>query len=360
MISDVNKPNPVHPRSNSLQFHKSVDLESALEALKEGNQVIITDYYSNGLLLLKELKKHLSLILPNKSFLEQREYRAEYQKLSNRILMEVKNHSLAVKKAPAIGWLKILYPETNHFYLTLPQIQGLNSAWQWYIKGISIPVLRNKIHPYYGVYFPTRFDHLIVFENWLKRYSGLKKSAMDIGFGSGVLSLQMMKYGFQKVYGTDVNQNAIIGLKERIGDTKLSRKIEIDQGNLFGKWDKQTELIVFNPPWLPKSHDLNRLDEAMYYHETLFEEFFSEAKQRLLPEGKIVLLFSNLAQVTGAAEEHPIEKELANGGRFKLENCYKKRVKSASKKTKRNQSWRASEEVELWELSMVGNGLGYA
>jgi methylase of polypeptide subunit release factors len=268
--------------------------------------------------------------------------------------MEIKNHSLAVKKAPAIGWLEKLYPESEQFYLSLPQIQGLNSAWQWYIKGVSIPVLRNKIHPYYGVYFPTRFDHLIVFDNWLKRYNGPKKSAMDIGIGSGVLSLQMMKYGFQKVYGTDVNHNAIIGLKEFMGDTKLSRKIELDHGNLFGKWDKETELIVFNPPWLPKSHELNRLDEAMYYHETLFEDFFSEAKQRLLSDGRIVLLFSNLAQITGAAKEHPIEKELANGGHYKLENCYKKRVKSASKKTKRNQNWRAKEEVELWELSLMG------
>ena len=358
MISNVNKPIPVSPQKNSLQFHKSVDVDLMIDALKEGNHVIIADFYSNGLLLLKELKKHLNQTLPNKSFLEQREYRSEYQKLSNRILMEIKNHSLAVKKAPAIGWLEKLYPESEQFYLLLPQIQGLNSAWQWYIKGVSIPVLRNKIHPYYGVYFPTRFDHLIVFDNWLKRYEGPKKSAMDIGIGSGVLSLQMMKYGFQKVYGTDVNINAIIGLKEFMGDTKLSRKIELDHGNLFAKWDKLTELIVFNPPWLPKSHDLNRLDEAMYYHETLFEEFFSGAKQRLLPEGKIVLLFSNLAQITGAAEGHPIEKELAEGGRFKLENCYKKRVKSASSKTKRNQTWRDSEEVELWELSRLGAVVG--
>ncbi|MCR9131648.1 MAG: methyltransferase [bacterium] len=354
MIPEVIKPALVRPKKNAQHFHKSVDVKSAIESLKADNHVIIADYYSSGLLLLKELKKHLNKSLPNKSFLEQREYRAEYQKLSNLILMEIKNHFLAVKKAPAIRWLEKLYPESEQFYLSLPQIQGLNSAWQWYIKGVSIPVLRNKIHPYYGVYFPTRFDHLIVFDNWLKRYNGPKKSAMDIGIGSGVLSLQMMKYGFQKVYGTDVNQNAIIGLKEFMGDTKLSRKIELDHGNLFGKWDKETELIVFNPPWLPKSHDLNRLDEAMYYNETLFEEFFSAAKQRLLPDGRIVLLFSNLAQITDATKEHPIERELANGGRYKLENYYKKRVKSASKKTKRNQSWRAKEEVELWELSKVG------
>ena len=49
--------------------------------------------------------------------------------------------------------------------------------------------------------------------------------------------------------------------------------------------------------------------------------------------------------------EHPIEKELAEGGRFQLEKCLKKTVKTASKKTKRNQHWRSSEEVELWVLT---------
>ena len=58
----------------------------------------------------------------------------------------------------------------------------------------------------------------------------------------------MIKYGFQKVFGTDSNPNAIVGLREFMGDTKLSRKIELDFGHLFGNWEKPTELIVFNPP----------------------------------------------------------------------------------------------------------------
>ncbi|WP_205727987.1 hypothetical protein [Flammeovirga pectinis] len=61
--------------------------------------------------------------------------------------------------------------------MALHDVQGLNSAWQWNKKGIVLPVLRNKVHPYYGVYFPTRFDHLILFDNWLKRYEGPKKAS---------------------------------------------------------------------------------------------------------------------------------------------------------------------------------------
>lgn len=347
----LNRPEPIKQDIQAVIFNQSTNVKKTIDLLKKGNYVLIDELYSNGLTLLHELSNYLKRKFPNQSFQEQREFRSEYQKLSNFILLRINDHKLEVKKSPVIGWLEKLYPESDNYFLTFPQVQGLNSAWQWYKNGVSIPVLRNKIYPYYGVYFPTRFEHLQLFDNWLKRYTGPKKTAIDIGIGSGVLSLQMMKYGFQKVFGTDTNPNAIIGLEETMKGTKLSRKIEIDYGHLFGKWDKQTELIVFNPPWLPVSRDLDRLDEAIYYNENLFPDFFKDAKKRLLSDGKIVILFSNLAQITDVAKENPIEKEVAEGGRFKLDLYLKKSVKSASEKTKRNQHWRSSEEVELWVLS---------
>jgi hypothetical protein len=353
MITDinVNKPEPIVNEKQLELFNRATNVKQTIKALEAGKPVLITEFYSNGLLLLKELQVYLKRKLPNKSFKEQRKYRSEYHKLSNLILIEIADHKLAVKKSPSIGWLKKLYPETSDFLLSFPQVQGLNSSWQWYQNGISIPVLRNKIHPYYGTYFPTRFDHLILFDNWLKRYEGPKKSAIDVGIGSGVLSFQMIKYGFQKVFGTDTNPNAIVGLTEFMGNTKLSRKIELDFGHLFGNWEKQTELIVFNPPWLPAPSNLDKNEEAIYYNEDLFPDFFAGAKKRLLPDGKLVIIFSNLAQITNVTKDHPIEKELAEGGRFQLEKRFKKTVKAASDKTKRDQHWRASEEVELWVLT---------
>ena len=348
---DVNKPEPIAPEQQLELFNRTTNVKHTIKAIEAGKPVLITAFYSNGLLLLKELKIHLKRKLPNKSFKEQREFRSQYRKLSNLIFIEIVDHKLTVKKSPSIGWFEKLYPETSDFLLTFPQVQGLNSSWQWYQKGISIPVLRNKIHPYYGTYFPTRFDHLKLFDNWLKRFIGPKKTGIDVGIGSGVLSFQMVKYGFQKVFGTDTNPNAIVGLTEFMGDTKLSRKIELDFGHLFGKWEKQTELIVFNPPWLPESNNLDRNDEAIYYNKNLFPDFFAGAKKRLLPEGKLVILFSNLAQITNVTKDHPIKKELAEGGRFNLEKCLTKKVKAASEKTKRDQNWRSSEEVELWVLT---------
>ena len=171
-----------------------------MDALLSGKYILVEGFYSNGLTLLNALQDYLRKRHPNQDFQGQRAYREAYRKLSNLVLLEVAEHKLAVKKAPLIGWLGKLYPESGRFLLTFPQIQGLNSAWQWHINGVVIPVLRNKIHPYYGVYFPTRFEHLQLFDNWLKRYEGPKKSAIDVGIGSGVLSFQLMKHGFQKSF----------------------------------------------------------------------------------------------------------------------------------------------------------------
>lgn len=346
----INKPQPIVIKKDAKIFNNETDIKQAIRTLEAGDYIVISDFYSNGLLLLKALKTYLNKKLPNTSFQEQRTFRVAFHKLSNRILIEIENHKVALKKAPSIGWLKKLYPEIANFTLSFPQIQGLNSSWQWYTNGITIPVLRNKIHPYYGTYFPTRFDHIILFDNWLKRYDGPKKTAIDVGIGSGVLSFQLLKYGFQKVCGTDINPNVIVGLAEFMGDTKLSRKISLDYAPLFGKYNTPTELIVFNPPWLPKTNQEDDIDDAIYYDEYLFSDFFAEAKKRLLASGQLVVLFSNLSQITHFKTTHPIEKELSEGGRFQLKRCFKKRVKEASLRTKRDQHWRGSEEVELWVL----------
>lgn len=350
---EVNKPDAIIPNIELVLYKQKMDPKIAIEALIDGYTVLIVDFYSSGLMILNELKKSIEKNYTNQSFKSQRDFRSLYRELSNRVLLAVSNHQLTVRKAPEIGWLKILYPELNEFLLPFPQVQGLNSSWQWYQKGISIPVLKYKIYPFFGTYFPTRFEHLKLFENWLKQYKGEKKSAIDVGIGCGVLSFQLLEHQFKKIYGTDSNHNAIIGLTQEFAKNKLYSNIELLQGDLFANCNVQTELIVFNPPWIPATHHIEGIDMAIYYDTQLFPRFFSEAVKHLKINGRIVVLFSNLAQITNLSESHPIEEELLKGGRFQKELFIQKNVAKASKNTKRNQNWRASEMVELWVLKLI-------
>lgn len=345
------KPKVITSEVEIISFYDKMDPREIITELIEGEYVLVEDFYYNGLEVLEELKKKLKRKYNSQNFQGQREYRSAFREASHRLLLLVIDHKLEVKKAPKIGWLKILYPEDSEFLITFPDVQGLNSSWQWFQKGIEIEILDLKIHPYYGTYFPTRFDHLHLFDKWLKSYEGRKNNAIDIGVGSGVLSYQLLQYGFSHVLGTDTNKNAIIGTtleSERLG---YSDKLSLKHGDLFADCDMKADLIVFNPPWLIAKHDLAEgIDKAIYYEDDLFPRFFKQAKQHLEEDGKLILIFSNLAKVVGEDEDHPILNELNSFDRFKKELYMQRSVKPSSKKTKRK-NWRKNEKVELWVLT---------
>jgi SAM-dependent methyltransferase len=346
----LKRPGPISTEIKTLSFTKRMDPEEAIEALLNHEFVLIHDFYSSGLALLNALKDYVKSLEGDPSFKGQRDFRKLYREWSQNVLLRVRDHKLMVRKAPEIGWLEKLYPEGGEFLLPFPQIQGLNSSWQWYVKGIKIPGLRDSIHPYYGTYFPTRFDHVILFESWLKTYSGSRDMAIDVGIGSSILTHMLLKYNFEKVIGTDNNPNAIIGLLEFLKKRKQKLPVDLLYGDLFADYPEKADLIVFNPPWLPAIHNVEGLDSAIYYDGHLFPRFFEQAQKHLKPNGRLVLLFSNLAEITAVTAHHPITHELETGARFEKEVFRQQEVKQASKKTRRDQSWRATEKVELWVL----------
>ncbi|MCE7735869.1 MAG: methyltransferase [Candidatus Heimdallarchaeota archaeon] len=345
------KPKVITSDIEVISFYNKMDPREVTADLVEGAYILIEDFYFNGLQVLEELKKVLKHKYHDQDFQGQREYRSAFRNASHRLLLMVVDHELEVRKAPEIGWLKILYPEDSEFLISFPEVQGLNSSWQWYLKGLEIEILNLRIHPFYGTYFPTRFDHLQLFDKWLKSYEGPKNNAIDIGVGSGVLSFQLLQNGFSQVLGTDTNTNAIIGATQESERLGFSNKLTLRSGDLFADCGFKADLIVFNPPWLIAQHELAEgIDKAIYYDDDLFPRFFEQAKQHLEKEGKLVLLFSNLAEVVGLDGDHPILSELKSGDRFTKELHMQQNVKSSSKKTKRK-NWRKDEKVELWVLT---------
>ena len=335
----------------AISFYRKMDTEATVKELIDGKNVIVEEFYSNGLELLVELRRALLQIFSDSSFQGQRDYRAAFRKASHRLLIKVENNKLAVKKCPHIGWLEILYPEVSDFYISYPEVQGMNSAWQWHEKGLRVKTLNLSLHPYYGTYFPTRFDHIVLFDKWLTTYKGSKKKAVDIGVGSGVLSFQLVRKGFKNIFATDTNKNAIIGVSKEITRLGFDKKIDLAYGDLFNEYEDKADLIVFNPPWLQAKHDLEEgIDKAMYFEEDLFPRFFEEAKKHLAPGGKLVLIFSNLGQIVDRDVVHPIKDELEKNDRFKQEEFLQADVKALSQRTKRT-SQRNNEKVEIWILT---------
>ncbi len=343
------RPEPVSPGGELIPVTKRSNLQEAARALQNGEFRVIGDVFPTGLKVLHALRKLISEIFTDETYSESRNTRAIYREASNRLLVPVSKGKLSLKKAPEIGWLSRLYPEDEDFLLPYPQIQGLNSAWQWYIKGLKLPVLDHKIYPFYGVYFPTRFDHLIQFDAWLKKLPGPKHHALDMGTGCGVLSFQMIKHGFEKVQACDVNPNAVLSVQENSVKFGYDKKLDVYLSDLFSNCEGTFDLIVFNPPWMPAVDEFTGLNQAIYYQPELFERFFESAQKHLNSDGKIVILFSNLAQKSGVTGAHPVEAELENNDRYEKMQLDKKAVKAPKSRSKRRNN-RVNEFVELWVL----------
>jgi len=350
----ADRPNIITTEIEAIGFYRKMDTKATVEEMIAGKYVLVEEFYSNGLQVLAELKRNLLEIHKEKTFQGQRDYRAAFRDASHRLLLKVKDNQLIVKKSPDIGWLKRLYPEVSEFYVSFPDVQGMNSSWQWYEKGIEIKTLDISLHPYYGTYFPTRFDHLKLFDKWLKKYEGSKEKAIEIGVGSGVLSFQLIQNGFENIHASDTNKNAIIGVFEESKRLGHEKHLTLKHADLFEDCDVKADLIVFNPPWLPAKHQLEEgIDKAMYYDETLFPRFFDQALEHLTEKGKIVLIFSNLGKVVDEENPHPIIEELQKNKRFKKELHLTRDVRASSRRTKRRDS-RDKEKEELWVLTPKG------
>ncbi|WP_430406983.1 methyltransferase [Fluviicola sp.] len=346
----IHRPEPIIETIPVLEYFKEIDPKQAVNELLEGNHVLIADQFSSGLLVLNALKDRIYKNQNKQSFENQRNLRDAYRKASQLLLIEISNHRLQVKKAPEIGWLKKLYADTPDFLLPFTDVQGFNSSWQWFEKGIRIPGLKQTLHPFYGTYFPTRFEHIDLFVNYLKKYRGPKESAFDVGIGSGLLSKLLHQFDFKEVHASDINPNALIGTLESEKDSEQKTKLYF--GDLFAGTKLKSDLIVFNPPWIPLPKEVSGIDLAIYYDTKLFPRFFEEAHKHLNPEGNVVLLFSNLAGLMDSNFIHPIELELKSKKRFSLVEKTIKKVAAASSKTKRKATWRDEEFVECWVLKL--------
>lgn len=131
------------------------------------------------------------------------------------------------------------------------------------------------------IYEPAEDSYLI--KKYIKYYSRNKK-VLDVGTGSGILAKEALKYT-KEVTASDIN-------KECIGNIKFIHS------DLFKNIKRKYDLIIFNPPYLPKDE---REDEKSALATTggikgyeILERFLNNLRPHLNKDGKALILFSSL------------------------------------------------------------------
>ena len=108
-----------------------------------------------------------------------------------------------------------------------------------------------------------RMETEILVEEVLNKVNKIKKcEVLDVGTGSGAISVCVAKYGNCKVTAVDISKGALEVAKQNAKNNEV--KISFLESNLFSglKKNKKFDIIVSNPPYI-RSLDIDLLDEEV-------------------------------------------------------------------------------------------------
>ncbi len=327
--------------------------EKIRQLLEYGYDIQLSHTYGFAMSFYSWLKKRMQEKYPVSDYPSSREHRLKLHQYQSKIWIRIKDHTPDLGKAPGNAWLEEFYPSMDDFFIRFSDFLGMNGARQWYEKGIRYKVLTHPLHPFYGVYFPTRESHLQLFDSWMEQAEAFSRAA-DIGTGCGVLSFIMHKHGLQEIHATDINPNAIYSVREEIQRLGMSsgRYIYPEEADLLGSFKPEADdLVVCNPPWIP-GNPLQPLDHGSYYEDDFFDRLFGQLKEKCPPGTHIAILFSTFALAAGITNNHPVEESLeVHHADFSLQLYDRIKVQDIpSKKRSWLQSVRDQERAELFVL----------
>jgi hypothetical protein len=132
------------------------------------------------------------------------------------------------------------------YFLSAEMFETIISVNNYMQKGIPVPVLGNKkVYTNFGVFNPTRMDYLELFDSYLRDNMRILKESVnnciDLGCGTGVLSLIMSQYGLPRVFAIDNNDNAILSTRtnsQAFGYFENIKALKLDLVENYKRSDK--------------------------------------------------------------------------------------------------------------------------
>ncbi len=138
------------------------------------------------------------------------------------------------------------------------------------------------------------------------------KTILEIGTGSGLVSLCCLTAGAERVVATDVNPSAVLNARynaERLGvaDRLDVRLVPLDNAGAFSVIDdyETFDLIISNPPWedaTPRAIDQYALYDPGF---ALLRSMLKDLRKHLKPNGRALLAYGCRNAITALLELAP-------------------------------------------------------
>ncbi|GBG13134.1 methylase [Novimethylophilus kurashikiensis] len=238
-------------------------------------------------------------------------------------------------------------PSQGPFVASLRELLGLIGAHEWRKKGVEIPSLGERIHPYYGVFSPVRGEYVDLVAQAPLPSTEL---AFDIGTGTSVLAAMLAKRGVKKIIATEQDARALACARENIDRLGLQNQVEVVEADLFppGK----APLIVCNPPWIP-ARPSAAIERAIYDPESqMLSGFLNGLANHLEPGGEGWLIMSDIAEHLGLRPKEALPEMIAKAGLKVLARIdIRPRHGKATDENDPLHAARKAEVTSLWRLA---------
>ncbi|MBM6590212.1 class I SAM-dependent methyltransferase [Brevibacterium sp. RIT 803] len=308
------------------------------------------------------------------AFEAQRRYIAQRARLLGALIVELDgDHLLNLRRAPdvSVACEAAYGPSTGPMCVSLTELNGVLSAYQWQLKGVAIPALGEDIHPRYGVFSPIRGEYVDLVAqtpfpesgtgsssapkspaaNSSAPKSSAPKTAFDLGTGTGVLAAVLLRRGVERVVATDINPRAVTCAQENLDRLGLASCAEVVEADLFPQG--RADLIVCNPPWLP-ARPTSALEAGIYDPGSdVLHRFIDGLAAHLSPAGEGWLILSDLAEHLGLrTREELLERITAARLRVHDRHDTTPRHPRASDTGDELHRARGAEVTSLWRLRL--------
>ena len=303
-----------------LPVDDTLPANAAFKLINEGTGLLWRGDFHNGRQLLQALGRRVdkpprehtprkgapapartdAAALARDAFARHREAQARRAALLGRVLVEFQaDHTIALRRAPdvraALGeaWGA---PDGTPSVASLRELQGLIGAHEWRKKGVEVPALGARIHPWFGVFSPLRGEYLGLIAK-APLPAGAQALAFDVGTGTGVIAALLARRGVRQVVATDLDPRAIACATENVARLGFAGQVRVVAADMFP--EGRAALVVCNPPWVPTPANA-AIERAVYDPgSAMLRAFLDGLAAHLAPGGEGWLVMSDLAEHLG-------------------------------------------------------------
>lgn len=206
---------------------------------------------------------------------------------------------------------------------------------QWYLKKdryITINGFDMRVST--GVFHPSYFFSSTYFAEFISKLDLKNKNLLDLGCGSGILSLTAYKNG-ANVVAVDISTTAVNDTKFNFTTNFKTQtgKYKIIQSDLFSSLEQQIfDVIVINPPYFFKAAQ-NDMEMAWNCGERgeYFTELFEKLNVYSGPNSQIYMILAEnceIDRIQRIAASSNFKLEVANERKIKWEHNFIYKLKS--------------------------------